>query len=153
MGSYRRGQANDPDMYVASIAAVLTDYSEEVRTYVTDPRTGVQNRVKFLPEVFEVREACEAAMESIRAAERRMATRARAEQQLRERAEWEASMAEPRPTLEQLKTKYGVNWGSDQSEQVRKPRALTLDEIAMKYGVAKDIVEHLPDSRKDSITE
>lgn len=38
---YRTGQANDPDVYVASIAAILTDYPNETIRYVTDPRTGI----------------------------------------------------------------------------------------------------------------
>src|SRR5688572_25506822 len=59
LGSYRTGQASDPAFYAAAIAAVLSDYPEDVVRYVTDPRTGVQNRIKFLPDVFEVREACE----------------------------------------------------------------------------------------------
>lgn len=47
-GCYRRGDANDPDQYVASIAAVLTLYEPELIREVTDPRTGISTEEKFI---------------------------------------------------------------------------------------------------------
>jgi hypothetical protein len=111
MGSYRKGQASDPEMYVASIAAVLSEYPADVVTVVTDPRTGVQNRVKFLPEVYEVREACEIAMEPIRAEQRRALAARREQEVLAERRAYEAALTKPRPSYDDLKAKHGDNWG------------------------------------------
>src|SRR5262245_5000966 len=52
---------HDPQTYSAAVAAVLGDgYSREVVEYVTDPRTGIPSKQKFLPAVAEVREACDA---------------------------------------------------------------------------------------------
>ena len=45
---YRRGDANDVDGYVASIAAVLSLYEPELIRRVTDPRTGISTREKFM---------------------------------------------------------------------------------------------------------
>ena len=45
---YRRGDANDPDGYVASIAAVLSMYEPELIRRVTDPRTGISTTEKFM---------------------------------------------------------------------------------------------------------
>jgi hypothetical protein len=39
-GQYRTGEANDPDTYVAAVAAVLSEYPMETIRHVTDPRTG-----------------------------------------------------------------------------------------------------------------
>jgi hypothetical protein len=57
-GCFRRQEANDPDIYVAAIAAVLNEYPPAIIDYVTDPRTGLPNTLKWLPAVAEVREAC-----------------------------------------------------------------------------------------------
>jgi hypothetical protein len=46
-GGYRRGDANDPDTYVLSVAAVLAMYQAEVVREVTDPRTGISTHEKF----------------------------------------------------------------------------------------------------------
>jgi len=58
-GCYRTGDANDPQVYTAAVVAVLSDYSPEVVQFVTDPRTGLPSKVKWLPAVAEVKEACE----------------------------------------------------------------------------------------------
>lgn len=58
-GCYRKGDANDPEIYTMAIAATLAEYQKEVIEYVTDPRTGLPARLKWLPTVAEVREACE----------------------------------------------------------------------------------------------
>lgn len=58
-GCYRKQDANDPDIYVAAVAAILNEYPPAVIDYVTDPRTGLANRLKWLPTVAEVREACD----------------------------------------------------------------------------------------------
>jgi hypothetical protein len=58
---YRKDEVNEPEIYSAAIAAVLGDgYSRSIVDYVTDPRTGLPSRQKFLPTVAEVREACDA---------------------------------------------------------------------------------------------
>jgi hypothetical protein len=58
-GCYRRDDAHDPDTYAAAISAVLAEYPESVVRYVTDPRTGIPRKLKFLPSVAEVAEACD----------------------------------------------------------------------------------------------
>lgn len=66
-GCYRKGDANDPEIYTAAIAATLADFPPEVQDFVTDPRTGLPSRLKWLPTVAEVREACENSASYIRA--------------------------------------------------------------------------------------
>ncbi len=82
-GCFRKGDANDPEIYVAAIAAVLSEYPESVIDFVTDPRTGLPRSCKFLPQVAEVSDACDAQMAPIRAAEAR---KKRVAQQFAERA-------------------------------------------------------------------
>ncbi len=63
LGCYRRGEANDPDTYVAAIAAVLALFEPEIIREATDPRTGIQTTEKFMafmPNAGEVKSFCEA---------------------------------------------------------------------------------------------
>ncbi len=57
-GCYRTGEANDPDTYTAAIASILCEYPMEVVQHVTDPRTGIARKIKFLPSIPEVDAAC-----------------------------------------------------------------------------------------------
>lgn len=62
-GSYRRTDANDPDMYIAAIAAVLAMYDVDLIREVTDPRTGIGTTEKyagFMPNAGELKLYCEA---------------------------------------------------------------------------------------------
>lgn len=62
-GCYRRGDANDPETYVRSIALVLALYDPEIVREVTDPRTGIMTTEKymsFMPNAGELKVYCEA---------------------------------------------------------------------------------------------
>jgi hypothetical protein len=64
-GCYRRGDANDPDTYVAAITAVLSRYDADTIHAVTDPYSGLPGQKKEngyggMPDVADVKEACEA---------------------------------------------------------------------------------------------
>ena len=61
-GCYRRGDANDPDQYVASIAAVLSLYDPTLMREVTDPRSGISTTEKFssfMPNSGELKVYCD----------------------------------------------------------------------------------------------
>ena len=57
---YRRADAQDPETYVAGLAAVLSEYSPEVVDNVCDPRTDIARRLKWLPTIAEIAEECDA---------------------------------------------------------------------------------------------
>jgi hypothetical protein len=62
-GCYRRGDANDPERYVGSIAAVLSLYEEEIIREATDPRFGISTSEKhrsFMPNSGELKAYCDA---------------------------------------------------------------------------------------------
>lgn len=71
-GCYRKGEANDPEIYTAATTAILAEYSAEVIQRVTDPRTGIPRKLKFMPNPAEVAEACDQAKIAI-AAEKKIA--------------------------------------------------------------------------------
>lgn len=60
LGSYSRARPHEPEIYTDAIAATLAGYAPEVIQHVTDPRTGLQRKLKWLPEVADVVEACDA---------------------------------------------------------------------------------------------
>jgi hypothetical protein len=68
MGSFRRGEAGDPEIYSAAVAKVLSVYEPDVVDYVTDPVTGLASRNEFLPTIKEIRAACDARAEELRQA-------------------------------------------------------------------------------------
>lgn len=105
LGCYRTGDANDPATYVAAITAILVRYPEEVITEVTHPATGLPSKKGWLPTVKEVSDACKDAHEPIVEQEARLK---RVALQLAMR---EQERRGERPTVQQLKEKYGENWG------------------------------------------
>lgn len=98
LGCYRRGDANDPDTYVAAITATLARYPQEVIKAVTHPATGLPIKQDFLPTVREVYLACEAIEIPQREAKARQA---RIDRQLADRAAFEAKRR-PEATGEKL---------------------------------------------------
>lgn len=106
-GCYRKDDAADPETYLMAVSAVLAEYAPDIVSQVTDPRSGLPSRLNWLPSVKEVRDACE----EIDQRRRRMAeAAAREREQLEARRKDEAAKA-IKPTLEQLRDKYGPNWG------------------------------------------
>jgi hypothetical protein len=65
-GCYRRGDANDPERYVTSIAAVLTLYEADLVREVTDPRSGISTHEKFqdyMPNSGQLKNYCDVVAE------------------------------------------------------------------------------------------
>lgn len=90
-GCFRKGEANDPETYVAAVTSTLARYPESIIVAVTHPSSGLPISSNFLPSVKEVFDACEARMQPIREAEAR---RRRIEKQIAEREEFERGRAE-----------------------------------------------------------
>jgi hypothetical protein len=76
-GSYRRDDAANPEVFFEAVVAVLSDYPPDCIIYVTDPRSGIQSKEKFVsfpPNPGEVRLECERYMDPIRARREREAS-------------------------------------------------------------------------------
>jgi hypothetical protein len=79
LGCYRRGEVSDEEIFTRGVISVLCDFPEAIVRGVTNPARGLPAKLKWLPTLAEVREACEAAhAPELRAAQRE---RQRAEQQ------------------------------------------------------------------------
>jgi hypothetical protein len=62
MGSYPKADVHDPKTFVTAVTLVLSEYPIGVLRRVSDPRTGIAGRLKFLPTVAEIKNACDAEM-------------------------------------------------------------------------------------------
>jgi hypothetical protein len=115
---------------MASLGLVFSQYPDDVIEFVTDPRTGVQRGKTFPPSIAEIVGACDA----------RLADKAR----LRRYMNWGKNDAAPllegpknedRPTYDELKAKFGVDWGIGAEEkQTRKAKpAPNVDQLRHHY--------------------
>jgi hypothetical protein len=60
-GCYRNAEASAPKVYVAAMTAVLRCYPEHVVKAVCDPVKGLPSKTKWLPSIYEIKQACEKA--------------------------------------------------------------------------------------------
>jgi hypothetical protein len=121
LGCYRKDDAADPETYAGAVAAVLAEYPPDIVQRVTDPRSGLPSKLQWLPSVKEVRDACE------ELDNRRRYQEQRAHQQAEQIAELKRldAMRQTRPTLAEMKAKYGENWGisgEDKTQEVERDR-------------------------------
>jgi len=135
LGCYRTGDANDPETYVAAIAVTLARYPEEIITAVTHPVTGLPSQKNWLPTIKEVRDACQELQERLQA---QIERERRIKEQLAARRQEE--LAAPRPTIAELKAKYGDDWGlnlhaAQHPPPAPAPTASQLREHYSKYGL------------------
>jgi hypothetical protein len=134
-GCFRRGDANDPEVYVAAISAMLAQYPDWVVTKVTDPMRGIPSEMDFLPTVKEVKEACEKLVAPVR---QEQGYQERVEQQLADR-ELDKST---RLTYKELSDKYGGDgrggWGLEaEKKENREQRTIERLVIAPTKAPAK----------------
>jgi hypothetical protein len=59
MNFFPRSDVADPNAYALGMAAIMSEYPQEVIARITDPRTGIVRRLKFLPRLAEIAEACD----------------------------------------------------------------------------------------------
>lgn len=117
------------------IAAVLTCYPVEIMKEVSDPRWGIATKIKWLPTLYDVKEACEAAMQPVYRREREAAHAA-------ERRQLLSAPTAPRPTLTELQAKYGENWGlHSEATGKTKWQPKSLDQLLKEAGVSKEEFE------------
>src|SRR5262245_44361217 len=58
-GGRPKDEVENPEIYSMTVATVLAEYPRDIVDAVTDPRTGIQRRIKWLPMLNEITDACE----------------------------------------------------------------------------------------------
>jgi hypothetical protein len=59
LGSYRTGEASDPEVYISGVVRILSAYPLDVVRRVVDPLDGIPSYCDWLPKFSEVKAACE----------------------------------------------------------------------------------------------
>ena len=130
LGCYRRSDVGDPEIFTRAVIAVFMRYPESVVVPVTEPATGLPAKLKWLPSIAEIREACERAMEPI------------LRQRERERIEdeWRRALPAPprdaRPTMAELHERYPILRLGREASVPRRQAFRSLGEIAAEAGVS-----------------
>lgn len=135
LGCYRRGDANDPDIYVRAVASVLGEYPIEIIKAVCDPRFGLPSKSEWLPTVSEVKGACEATMAPIDRRERE--ERFFADR----RAALEAPVY-PKRGLEDMQAKYAgltakADAGAQERQEARTARMVHVNDVLLNSEYAQ----------------
>lgn len=60
MGSFRKDNSSDPEIFARSLIAVLSDYDDDVIEAAIDPRSGLPSKQSFMPTIHELKSALEA---------------------------------------------------------------------------------------------
>lgn len=109
--AYPKSDYGDPDAAAAGIANVLKAYPLSVIKRLTDETQpeALQLKHKWPPRLAEIKEAADAIMGEHA---QRKARENRLAEQIAARAEAEVPR-EPRPSIAELKAKYGENYGID----------------------------------------
>lgn len=128
---FRTGGANSPETFVTAVAATLARYPDQVIYEVTDPLAGLPSQLSWMPTIKDVHDACERAMIPINnaaALKRDVAAQMEARRQ-------EDEAKQHRPTVAELKAKYGENWGMTSLDQPKKPpmQAPTIEQLRHHY--------------------
>lgn len=120
---------------MAAITATLARYPESIITAITHPVSGLPSRSKWLPTVKEVFDACEIEADRER---QKILREQRIADQLADR-EREAA-APVKPTLGELKAKYGDDWGLTVHERPKQTpaRAPSLEQCQAFYRANPD---------------
>ena len=141
LGCYRTGDANDPEVYISGVVAVLSRYSIEIIREVTEPATGLPSKSNWLPTIAEIRKECDLLEER---AKRKVYLARQLEQQFAERET--PADRQQRPSYEELQRRcheVGLMIGPKGS------RLAPIDVAAFrqKHGISKEQWDAIPDAR------
>lgn len=128
---------------------MLEQYPSEVIVYISDPRTGVQRRCKWPPTISEIVEACDKRIAELNQAERFRNWGKNGPPLI------EGPQAE-KPTLEELKAKYGPNWGIGEvpkSSSELPRQAPGWNSIVAMYGSDPSLLQRLVRAANDQHPE
>lgn len=134
--AYPKSDYSDPDAAAAGMVNVLKAYPLSVVDRLTNESNheALQLKHKFPPRLAEIKEAADAIMTE---KAQRQARDNRLAEQIAARAEAEKPKGD-RPTIEQLKAKYGPTYGIDPDGAERKSvetfKAMSIEELKAYYG-------------------
>jgi len=109
-GSFRKAEVDDPDTFTAGCLRLFTAYPLQAVQFVIDPVTGLPGRSEWLPSLKAVRDALEAFQDERRGRRKRPRVPRRKSSNSPRGANGSSRKTE-RPMMEELRARYGENWG------------------------------------------
>lgn len=148
LAAFPNGSPANAKGYIGALAAVLGDYPKSVALRCADPAKGVSRETRFMPTVADLVAFCERETAELRGIVDREDHHAGLARQQQERAEADAIAAAKRaarPSYDDLKAKYGPDWGITNPD--RKP-VQTPDEAraALIADIGQAAFDALPDA-------
>jgi hypothetical protein len=145
---WRKDEAHDPETFGLAVAAVFTLYAPDVVQFVCDPRTGLPKTHKWAPAISEVHEALADRVSNLQR-KKRFENWGKPDPDERERMKDQGLLPSPRaarPTLEELKAKYGDNWGitnlSMRDDVLARPKPQTKEQAFIDKVHAETVERH-----------
>jgi hypothetical protein len=137
VGYFPRSAAANEQVFFAGLTELLASYPVWVQDAVSNVRSGLPAHHKFMPTIAEVRDYCE-----------KLVLADRKHRELID--QWKRPRLPPpvdrsnRPTYEELKAKYGPDWGIT-AGQPSNPRK-ELAELCRDHGVS---VDDIPEAKRE----
>jgi hypothetical protein len=141
-GFFPQSGASDPQIFMAGVVELLSGYPAWVADRILSPKHGLPAHHTFLPSIKEIRERCEDEFKAHRYA-REFEQTSDALRLKYSAPQLAGPPPAPRPTYDELKAKYGPNWGlSAEKVQTKKRGAdLTIDDMCRQAGVTREEFE------------
>ncbi len=129
-GQFPHAKVDNPEVYIGAVASLLFDFPPEIVHRAVDPKRGLAVSFNYPPTLAQIKQWCETEMEPLRRATELEARRSEARRALPPPSQ----PRNTRPTLSQLKEKYGENWG------LGKPQRLSeaVNTVIAQADVADD---------------
>lgn len=141
MGCYRRDEAADPEIYIASAARVFMAYPLAVARQACDPVLGIPGKVQWLPSVAEIKAFCDRVTAERAGEEMR---RRQVGDQLRRRALPPPSDDATRErAIENVIGRFGRGWGLD-ADRIRETAVDPKQACMAALGLTEEEFARLP---------
>lgn len=140
-GFFPRAAASDPEVFLAGAVHLLADYPPWVLEQTISVRHGLPSKHEFLPSLATIKAFCDALVtedERHRGVIERN-TRPRLSAPGIDRSNW--------PSVEELKAKYGPNWGLRAAELGPKERQW-IPEGELRQQVGDAAFDRIPNGRE-----
>jgi hypothetical protein len=138
-GSYKTGEANDGEVYLAQITRVFSEYPVDVMREVA---VKLPDRIKWLPTISEIRDACNEVYAPMRYA---MQWEAGAKRQLAERETLALTDGRPRKTYEQIRAEFaevGIHFD-------KRSKPIDVAAIRQKHGISQEQWDAIPNAKME----
>ena len=151
-GCFRRGEGDDPEVFMQACEHIFRNYPPEIVQQVIDPHNGLPSKQNFFPTAHEIKQAFDDALAPQRRAAFWKAKDEEVRRQFAEREAYEQQRASnPRKEEVEAKLKAAGYWRDHRGKlQIGAPPVrLTVGQFCEKYGITKEQFDVIPNQSAD----